>query len=210
MTEPGEAAIPVPQMRASDRGRWCAECWHSDLLLDELLGRAAHGDAVALQRLVAAAHPMIVRYCRSRLGGAPVSAQADDVAHEIDIAVRRILRGRRIAGERLPGLVYGIALRKVTQARHETRRPTNIDQDSLRAAQLSSRTLQDKEPIKVDPLLEVIAPHEREVLILRIQVGLSCERTAQTLGVTPGEVRAIQHRALNRLRQTVNTRGEPR
>jgi DNA-directed RNA polymerase specialized sigma24 family protein len=47
--------------------------------------------------------------------------------------------------------------------------------------------------------------------VLRISVGLSCERTAQTLGVTPSEVRAIQHRGLNRLRvrYTLNTRDEP-
>jgi RNA polymerase sigma-70 factor, ECF subfamily len=209
MTEPGEAAIPVPQMRASERGRWCAECWHSDLLLDELLGGAAHGDELALQRLVAAAHPMIVRYCRARLGGVRESAQADDVAHEIDIVVRRVLRGRRIVGERLPGLVYGIALRKVAQARHESRRQTNLDQDSLRAAQLRQAP-RERELIELHRLLEAIAAHEREVLVLRILVGLSCERTAQTLGVTPSEVLAIQHRGLNHLRHALNTRGEPR
>jgi RNA polymerase sigma-70 factor (ECF subfamily) len=210
MTEPGEAAIPVPQMRASDCGRWCAECWHSDLLLDELLDRAAHGDELALQSLVAAAHPMIVRYCRARLGGARVSAQADDVAHEIDIAVRRILCSRRIVGERLPGLVYGIALRKVAEARHESRHQTNLDQDSFRAAQLRSSTPREKEPIKLRRLPEDIAAHEREVLVLRIPVGLSCERTAQTLGVTLSEVLAIQHRVLDHLRYTLNTRDEPR
>lgn len=176
MTEPGEAAVPVPQMRVRRR---------SDLLLDELLGRAAHGDEAALRALVAAVHPMVVRYCRARLGGA--CAEADDVARDIDIAVGRVVRGRRIVGELFPGLVYGIALRKVTQVGLEYRRPT-----------------------KLGRWLEVLAPHEREVLILRIHVGLKCEHAAQTLGVTPGEVRAIQHRALDRLRQTVNTCDEPR
>jgi len=40
----------------------------------------------------------------------------------------------------------------------------------------------------------------RELLLLRVAVGLSAEETGRVLGMTPGAVRVAQHRALNRLR----------
>ncbi|HUW16406.1 MAG TPA: sigma factor-like helix-turn-helix DNA-binding protein, partial [Actinomycetes bacterium] len=40
----------------------------------------------------------------------------------------------------------------------------------------------------------------RELLLLRVAVGLSAEETGRALGMTPGAVRVAQHRALSRLR----------
>jgi hypothetical protein len=48
--------------------------------------------------------------------------------------------------------------------------------------------------------LHRLTPRQRAVLVLRITVGLSAQETAQVLGSSPGAVRLIQHRALNRLR----------
>ena len=44
---------------------------------------------------------------------------------------------------------------------------------------------------------------QREILVLRVVVGLSAEQTADAVGSTPGAVRVAQHRALSRLRRTV-------
>jgi RNA polymerase sigma-70 factor (ECF subfamily) len=52
-------------------------------------------------------------------------------------------------------------------------------------------------------LLHRLTPRQREVLVLRIAVGLSAEETAQVVGSTPGAVRVTQHRALNRLRGVI-------
>ena len=52
-------------------------------------------------------------------------------------------------------------------------------------------------------LLHKLTPRQREVLVLRIAVGLSAEETAQVVGSTPGAVRVTQHRALNRLRGVI-------
>ena len=41
---------------------------------------------------------------------------------------------------------------------------------------------------------------EREVLVLRVAVGLSLERTAAALGAAPELVRRVQHQALQHLR----------
>jgi RNA polymerase sigma-70 factor (ECF subfamily) len=53
-------------------------------------------------------------------------------------------------------------------------------------------------------LLEVLPPSHRDVLLLRVAVGLTAEETGRALGMSAGAVRVTQHRALNRLRRTVD------
>lgn len=48
--------------------------------------------------------------------------------------------------------------------------------------------------------LEVLSPRQREIIRLRVVVGLSAAETAHRLGMAPAAVRIAQHRALNRLR----------
>jgi RNA polymerase sigma-70 factor, ECF subfamily len=50
-------------------------------------------------------------------------------------------------------------------------------------------------------LLAHLTPGQREVLVLRVAVGMSAEETAHAVGATTGAVRVTQHRALVRVRQ---------
>lgn len=54
-------------------------------------------------------------------------------------------------------------------------------------------------------LLEAVSDKQREILHLRVVVGLSVEETAEAVGSTPGAVRVAQHRALNRLRDLLTS-----
>jgi RNA polymerase sigma factor (sigma-70 family) len=45
-----------------------------------------------------------------------------------------------------------------------------------------------------------LPPAQREIVILRVALGMSTEETAVALGMTPGAVRVAQHRALIKLR----------
>ena len=49
-------------------------------------------------------------------------------------------------------------------------------------------------------LLDLLPPAQRELLVLRVAVGLSAEETGRVLDMTAGAVRVAQHRALARLR----------
>uniref|UniRef100_UPI0039BEDF8B sigma factor-like helix-turn-helix DNA-binding protein n=1 Tax=Lentzea alba TaxID=2714351 RepID=UPI0039BEDF8B len=51
----------------------------------------------------------------------------------------------------------------------------------------------------------VVLPERlREILVLRVVVGLSAEQTAEAVGSTPSAVRLAQHRALVRLREAID------
>ena len=106
--------------------------------LRDLVTRAALGEQGAQEALLAHLRPMIVRYCRGRLGRSPAADFAADGAG---------------GGHHLNRLLLD-------------RLPENL----------------------------------RELLVLRVAVGLSAEETGRALGMTPGAVRVAQHRALSRLR----------
>ena len=55
-------------------------------------------------------------------------------------------------------------------------------------------------------MLDELPEHHREILVLRLALGLSAVETAQTVGSTSGAVRVTQHRALTRLRELVAAR----
>jgi RNA polymerase sigma-70 factor, ECF subfamily len=59
---------------------------------------------------------------------------------------------------------------------------------------------------RVDALLGLLTDDQREVIVLRVIAGLSVQETAEVLGRGAGAVRALQHRALGRLRKEFSVR----
>ena len=56
-------------------------------------------------------------------------------------------------------------------------------------------------------LLDHLPEKQREILVLRLVVGLSAEETAEMIGSTPGAVRVAQHRALTKLKKIIAAGG---
>lgn len=56
---------------------------------------------------------------------------------------------------------------------------------------------------RVKELLDLLGDKPREIITLRVFVGLSAEETAEIVGSTPGAVRVAQHRALATLRKAL-------
>jgi RNA polymerase sigma-70 factor (ECF subfamily) len=177
------------------------------LLIDTLVARAVGGDARARDELLALIHPLVLKYCRARLGRQEsLMGSADDVAQDVCMAVVGALPNYQLKGLSFRAFVYGIAAHKVTDAFRAIGRnraepvaelpdgpgTTDGPEHRLLAAELSER---------LGALLAHLTPRQREVLVLRLAVGLSAEETAQAVRSTPGAVRVTQHRALGRLRR---------
>src|SRR5271154_1746835 len=60
---------------------------------------------------------------------------------------------------------------------------------------------------RMSELLKILPDKQREILILRVVVGLSAEETAEAVGSTAGAVRVAQHRALARLKSAIAAAG---
>ena len=113
-----------------------------------------------------------------------------------------------IKGLSFRAFVYGIAAHKVTDAfraigRNRTDPVAELPDSPILPDGPEQRLLAAELAERLGHLLHSLTPRQREVLVLRIAVGLSAEETAQAVGSTPGAVRVTQHRALNRLRGVI-------
>ncbi len=171
----------------------------------ELTARAARGQPAAVELLLERIRPMVVRYCRARLG--PLASHyhaADDVAQEVCIALLCALPRYQEIGRPFAAFVFGIASHKVADALRSAGRlaiPTEDlpdcpdDRPGPEDAVVASL-----EAERARALLRRLPVHQRELLVLRLIGGLSAEETGDALGMSPGAVRVAQHRALARLR----------
>jgi RNA polymerase sigma-70 factor (ECF subfamily) len=206
-----EVAPPLPDPGVTVLGSTAAET--DPPLLESLLRAAVAGEPRARDRLLAEIQPLVLRYCRARLGRQEtVMGSADDVAQEVCLAVVNALPGYMLRGLSFRAFVYGIAAHKVTDAfraigRNRSEPVADIPDTPLVHDGPEHHLLQVELTERLGALLHLLTPRQREVLVLRIAVGLSAEETAQAVGSTPGAVRVTQHRALNRLRRKVVTAG---
>lgn len=177
--------------------------------IDVLVGAAINGDHSARERLLKSVHPLVVRYCRARVGRQERSyASADDVAQEVCLAVLTALPSYQDQGRPFLAFVYGIAAHKVADAHRSAARnrsepvPEFPDTPELRDGP-EQRAVSGELSHRMARLMNLLPSKQREILVLRVVVGLSAEETADAVGSTPGAVRVAQHRALNRLRKAL-------
>jgi RNA polymerase sigma-70 factor (ECF subfamily) len=181
--------------------------------LHRLAARAISGDPRATEDLLGAVHRLVHRYCRARLSRFPGAEHAaDDVAQEVCIAVLSALPRYRDEGKPFEAFVYRIAANKVADVQRWAYRtptpqaelPDVIDlTDGPEALALRASDAREAR-ILLDQLPETL----RELVVLRVAVGLSADETGRALGMSPGAVRVAQHRAVQRLR-TLALAGEP-
>ncbi|MFC0549534.1 sigma-70 family RNA polymerase sigma factor [Planotetraspora thailandica] len=174
--------------------------------LRELTSLAVQGDRTAIESLLGHLRPMVVRYCRTRLGRVAGHYHiADDVAQEVCIAVLSALPRYRDIGRPFASFVFGIASHKVADALRSSVRaavPTPDLPDGPDEGPGPEETVvRYIEAQHARDLLSRLPDAQRELLILRVVSGLSAEETGNVLGMSPGAVRVAQHRALARLRQ---------
>ncbi|WP_285744495.1 sigma-70 family RNA polymerase sigma factor [Lentzea sp. NBRC 105346] len=170
----------------------------------EQVRAAVEGDRRAVERLLASIRPLIVRYCRARIGRSVQTA--DDVAQEVCLAVLSALPSYREQGRPFLAFVYGIAAHKVADAhraaaRNRTESMWELPESPVTEAGPEQRALQGELSAEMSKLLKLLPDKQREILVLRVVVGLSAEETAEAVGSTAGAVRVAQHRALTTLRR---------
>lgn len=168
-----------------------------DADLASVVAAAREGDPRATNALLTRIRPLIVRYCRVRVGRqAPGPADAADLAQEICLAVLSALPSYTDQGRPFLAFVFGIAAHKVaaahSTARYQTEPVAQVPATPEPHPQATIRA-------EMTRLLNALPMKQREILVLRIVLGLSAEETAEAIGITPSAVRAAQRRALARL-----------
>lgn len=176
--------------------------------LNRLADAAAEGDHPATETLLRLVQPLVVRYCRAQLGRQEDSfASADDVAHEVCLAIFTALHLYRNQDLPFLAFVYAIAVYKVTAARRTAARNrtgpgATLPDESGSEMVPEQGAMRDVLATWVALMRRMLTAKQWEILMLRVMVSLSVTETADAVGSTPRAVQATLHKALAMLRQT--------
>lgn len=173
--------------------------------LSVLASDASTGDPAATETLLAKVRDLVHRYCRARLGTLPASEHAvEDAVQEVCLNVLHVLPGYRAENGAFEALIYTLASRRVAdQQRIVYRAPVPVGDipDEVEIDPTPEEVaLASEDAQRARDLLSHLPEAHRELLILRIAVGMSADEVADAMQMTPGAVRVAQHRALSKLR----------
>ncbi len=179
--------------------------------LSMLVSRAQLGDVGALDTLMREVRRAVLRYAAAQR---VARDDAEDLAQEVCLAVVKVIPDWRDTGRSMWAFVFTVARNKATDSiRRQMRqgglgRLVAIDD----GAETGAVAVPDRDPgpedralvsdgtRQMDRLLRMLPTTQRDVLVMRTVVGLTAKETAQALGLTPGSVHVLQHRAVTRLR----------
>jgi RNA polymerase sigma-70 factor (ECF subfamily) len=177
----------------------------------ELVEHAVQGDPAATSTLFELIRPGVVRYCRAHLGRTGGSyTTADDVAQEALLAVLSALPRFRDQGRPFVAFAYGIAAHKIADAQRAAGRhlaapvATVPDHPDGRPGP-EQQAVESDQARRLSRLLRHLPDLSREIVVLRVAVGLSAEEVGVMLGMSAGAVRVAQSRALAQLRTVAPT-----
>jgi RNA polymerase sigma-70 factor (ECF subfamily) len=161
-------------------------------------------DPHARDLLLARVRDMALRYSRVRLGRFGAEDIAQDVAQEVCMAIVTALPTYEERGLPFEAFVYTITSRKLADAQRAAMRGpapvAEIPDVPADGPSPESVAIMRDDAATAMSLMRQLPPQQREILTLRVAVGMSTEETAAALGMSAGAVRVAQHRALGKLR----------
>ena len=163
--------------------------------------RASEGDTSALERIWRAHNPELLRYLR----GLAVSL-ADDVASQVWMEAARSIARFEGGANDFRRWLFTIARRRMIDAyRKQSRSLEEVSAsplDKIRegAADESADRLEWAESV-----LRQLPPNQAEVVLLRVVAGLPVDEVATMTGRSPGAVRVMAHRGLQRVLEILAT-----
>lgn len=171
----------------------------------DLVRRTQDGDTEAFGLLYDRYVDLVYRFVYYRLGD---RGQAEDLTSETFLrALRRIStvqeQGRDI-GAWLVTIARNLVLDHVKSAHYRLSVPTDVLIDVHHFGQTGDSTeagvLAVLEQRALLDAVRQLSPEQQESIVLRFFQGLSLAETAEVMGRNAGAVKALQHRAMRRLR----------
>jgi len=171
-------------------------------LIDEAVGGCADSLGRVLDRYEARLRGFVHSSVRN-------FADAEDCLQEIRLRVTRAIPRFRTGAPFAPWL-FSIAANAVRNAHSRTRRsPSLVEDPADSSADAVARLIREEEVGKAKQAVATLPDRYREVLLYRIQQGLSHREVALALGVSEPAARVLFCRALKSLRRTVGGRHDP-
>ena len=172
------------------------------------VAQAAKGDQEAWRCLVDAYARRVFGLLRSQ-GCDP--ARAEEITQSVFVTVARVVgRGQYDEQGRFDAWIFRVAMNRLRDdARSRKRRATYEIGDEAEAIQMPAASSSEgpsseaQDHSGLHRALAGLAPADREVIELRHRANMSFKQIAETLGQPLGTVLARHHRALRKLRATL-------
>jgi RNA polymerase sigma-70 factor (ECF subfamily) len=168
--------------------------------MQDVIARAASGDARALTELWRAHQHLLLRYFRGKGMSEP-----DDLASTVWLEVARGLPTFSGDHDDFRRWLFTIAARRRIDEIRRDRRRRELDAAAAAATDRSSTPGADVEVDRAGALDRALAlirrlpPDQAEAVLLRVVADLTVADTAAIMGHTDGNVRVLVHRGLKRL-----------
>ncbi len=169
----------------------------------DLVVQAAHGEAEAFGSLYARHLPGLYRYILSRVGD---EHEAEDLVEAVFLRAWEALPTYRIGEFPFNAWLHRVALNLLDEHFRSWRTHRAMADECVEETELEDPGSWPEEAILaserrqwVQGALARLRPDYRQILALRFVGGLSHAEAAEVLGVNPGTVRVLQHRALKAL-----------
>lgn len=169
------------------------------------MASARRGDERAIAALYADVHPQLLRFLRAR-----EPSDAEDLASDVWLLLAKKLPAFRGDERRWLGLVFLVARRRLNDHwKKRARRRTDPAEESELAARPDGGDVEAAgiEGLSTEAAVRFVLGHlsrrQADVVLLRVVAGLEVEEVARAVGIRPGHVRVVQHRALRRLAEAL-------
>ncbi len=169
----------------------------------DLLLLAADGDAEAFGRLYARHLPVLYRYALARLED---EHEAEDLVEAVFLQAWETLPAFRIGEFAFSAWLHRVAHNLIAAHRRERHSPETLTDEAIEDSEVEDPGVWPEEAVLaserrqwVRGALARLRPEHQQILALRFVSGLSHAEAAEVLGVNPGTVRVLQHRALKAL-----------
>lgn len=187
----------------SDRGSRGDEAFASVLVA------AQAGASWACTRLWSDHAPAVAAFVSAR-----GSREPDDLTSEVFLTVFDRLGAFRGDAAAFRSFVFSIAYRRlVDELRMRGRRGETVEllaeEDPRRASSAEDEAAARLGDQRAIALIASLPADQRDVMALRIVADLTIEQVAEVLGKRPGAVKALQRRALERLRRKIEQTRTP-
>jgi len=159
------------------------------------LDRLRAGDPEAWARLFEATHRAVYRAALVQVRDPHL---AEDVMAQVYLEAFAGIRRYRDRGRPFAAWLLTIARQRAVDALRKRQR--ELRRLSTQTPPAADEEVQLTESSVLLGALETLTPEQREVLHLRFVEDLSLEQTAAVMGRSVGAVKALQHRAILRLR----------
>jgi len=163
-------------------------------------GEAREAEAELYRLLAPRARRFGLRHLRD------AHAAADLMQHVMTLTIEQLRGGQLREPERVLSFVLGACRLTVMDQRRGERRREDLLQryaDALPIADINIAPRLDHQ--RVADCLERLAERERSVLVLTFFDEQPSEAVGQQLGCSPGNVRVIRHRGIDKLRRCVDS-----